>query len=34
VPGDFGLERLVESLRRQGVDEQILNSAIAELRSV
>jgi len=29
-----GLERLVESLRRQGVDEQIINSAIAELRSV
>jgi hypothetical protein len=29
-----GLERLVESLRRQGVDEQIINSAIAELSSV
>lgn len=29
-----GLDRLVESLRRQGVDEQIINSAIAELRSV
>jgi hypothetical protein len=28
-----GLERLLESLRRQGVDEQIINSAIAELRS-
>lgn len=28
-----GLERLVESLRRQGVDEQIINSAIAELRT-
>jgi hypothetical protein len=29
-----GLERLVESLRRQGVDEQIISSAIAELSSV
>ena len=29
-----GLERLVESLRRHGVDEQIINSAIAELSSV
>ena len=28
-----GLERLVESLRRQGVDEQIINSAIAEMRA-
>jgi hypothetical protein len=28
-----GLERLVESLRRQGVDEEIINSAIAEMRS-
>ena len=28
-----GLERLLESLRRQGVDEQIINSAIAEIRS-
>jgi hypothetical protein len=28
-----GLERLVESLRRQGVDEQIISSAIAEIRS-
>jgi hypothetical protein len=29
-----GLERLVESLRRHGVDEQIISSAIAELSSV
>ena len=29
-----GLERLVESLRRQGVDEQIINSAISELSTV
>ena len=28
-----GLERLVESLRRQGVDQEIINSAIAEMRS-
>jgi hypothetical protein len=28
-----GLERLVESLRRQGVDEEVINSAIAEMRS-
>ena len=28
-----GLERLVESLRRQGVAEEILNAAMAEMRS-
>jgi len=28
-----GLERLVESLRRQGVDEEIINAAIAEMRA-
>lgn len=28
-----GLERLVESLRRQGVDEEVLSSALAELKS-
>lgn len=28
-----GLERLVESLRRQGVEEEIINAAIAEMRS-
>jgi hypothetical protein len=28
-----GLDRLVESLRRQGVDQEILNAAIAEMRS-
>lgn len=28
-----GLERLVESLRRQGVDEEIINAAVAEMRS-
>jgi len=26
-----GLERLVESLRRQGVDDEIINAAIAEM---
>jgi hypothetical protein len=29
-----GLERLLESLRRQGVDEEVINSAVAEMRSV
>lgn len=28
-----GLERLVESLRRQGVEEEIINAAVAEMRS-
>ncbi|HEX9941603.1 MAG TPA: hypothetical protein VGG03_06290 [Thermoanaerobaculia bacterium] len=28
-----GFERLVESLRRQGVEEEVINSAIAEMRS-
>lgn len=28
-----GLERLVESLRRQGVEEEVINAAIAEMRS-
>jgi hypothetical protein len=28
-----GLERLMESLRRQGVAEEVLNAAIAEMRS-
>jgi hypothetical protein len=28
-----GIERLVESLRRKGVDEEIINSAVAEIRS-
>ena len=28
-----GLERLLESLRRQGVDEEIINAAIAEMRT-
>jgi hypothetical protein len=28
-----GLERLIESLRRQGVDEEIINAAIAEMRA-
>jgi hypothetical protein len=28
-----GLERLVESLRRQGVAEEVINSAIAEMKS-
>jgi hypothetical protein len=28
-----GLERLVESLRRQGVTEEVLNAAMAEMRS-
>jgi hypothetical protein len=28
-----GLERLVESLRRQGVDEEVINAAMAEMRS-
>lgn len=28
-----GIERLVESLRRQGVAEEIINSAVAEIRS-
>ena len=28
-----GLERLLESLRRQGVDEEVINSAIAEMRA-
>ena len=28
-----GLERLVESLRRQGVDDEIINAAIAEMRT-
>jgi hypothetical protein len=27
-----GLERLVESLRRQGVTEEVLNTAMAEMR--
>lgn len=29
-----GLEKLLQSLRRQGVDEEVINSAIAEMRSV
>ena len=29
-----GLERLLESLRRQGVDEEVISSAIAEMRLV
>lgn len=28
-----GIERLVESLRRQGVEEEIINAAVAEMRS-
>lgn len=28
-----GIERLVESLRRQGVDEEVINAAMAEMRS-
>lgn len=28
-----GIERLLESLRRQGVGEEIINSAVAEMRS-
>jgi len=28
-----GLERLVESLRRQGVDEEVISSAMAEMKS-
>lgn len=28
-----GIEKVVESLRRQGVAEEVINSAIAELRS-
>ena len=28
-----GLERLVESLRRQGVDEEVINSAMAEMKA-
>jgi hypothetical protein len=28
-----GIERLIESLRRYGVDEEVINSAVAELRS-
>lgn len=28
-----GLERLVESLRRQGLDEEVINAAMAEMRS-
>ena len=28
-----GLDRLVESLRRQGVDEEIIRSALSDLRS-
>jgi hypothetical protein len=28
-----GLERLVESLRRQGVGEEVINAAMAEMRS-
>ena len=28
-----GLERLVESLRRQGVDQEVINAAVAEMRS-
>lgn len=28
-----GIERLLESLRRQGVDEDVINSALAEMRS-
>ena len=27
-----GLERLVESLRQQGVDEAVINAAVAEMR--
>ncbi len=30
---ESGIERLVESLRRQGVAEEIINSAVAEIRS-
>lgn len=29
-----GIERLLESLRRQGVEEQVINAAMAEMRSV
>jgi len=29
-----GLDKLLESLRRQGVDEEVINSAIAEMRSI
>lgn len=29
-----GLEKLLQSLRRQGVDEEVINSAVAEMRSV
>lgn len=28
-----GIERIIESLRRQGVAEEVINSAVAELRS-
>jgi hypothetical protein len=28
-----GIERLVESLRRQGVDDEVINTAVAEMRS-
>jgi hypothetical protein len=28
-----GIERLVESLRQQGVDEEVINAAVAEMRS-
>ena len=28
-----GIERLVESLRRQGVEEEVINAAMAEMRS-
>jgi hypothetical protein len=28
-----GVERLVESLRQQGVDEEVINAAVAEMRS-
>jgi hypothetical protein len=29
-----GIERLLDSLRRQGVEEQVINAAMAEMRSV
>ncbi|HEX3551772.1 MAG TPA: hypothetical protein VIA62_00910 [Thermoanaerobaculia bacterium] len=28
-----GIERLVESLRRQGVEDEVINTAVAEMRS-
>ncbi|HSS49392.1 MAG TPA: hypothetical protein VLX28_10630 [Thermoanaerobaculia bacterium] len=28
-----GIERLVESLRQQGVDEEVINAAVAEMRA-